>query len=95
MYYIIFTKNLFSGTFQTKNFQKWSKDMYEQYGEIIKLTNIPGRNDMIMIMNPESIEKVFRNEGQWPRRFPLGSFRYFRNKVRKDYFEGFEGLVNE
>lgn len=88
-------KSVFSGTFQTDDFSKWSQQMHEQYGDIVKLSNIPGRSDMIMIIDPESIEKVFRSEGQWPQRFPLGSVQYFRNTVRKDFFEGFEGLVNE
>lgn len=69
--------------------------MYQEYGEIVKIGKVPGRNDMLLLFNPESFDKVFRNEGAWPLRMLLGSVQYFRRKVRSDFFQGYEGIVNE
>uniref|UniRef100_A0A182K8E3 Cytochrome P450 n=1 Tax=Anopheles christyi TaxID=43041 RepID=A0A182K8E3_9DIPT len=69
--------------------------MWEDYGDIIRFKGMFGRNDVIMTYSPPDIEKVFRNEGQWPIRRGFDSFAYYRQKVRPDIFSETGGLVTE
>jgi hypothetical protein len=32
--------------------------MHEKYGNILKITGIPGRKNMVMLFDPDEIEKV-------------------------------------
>jgi len=85
----------FTGTIDMTDFKKFSSDIRKEYGDIIKISNLPGRKDMLMIFDPDSIAEVFKNEGQWPERFILESFQHFRTEVRPDFFEGNQGIANE
>lgn len=67
--------------------------LHKTYGDIVKLTGMPGRNDMVMIFDPNQIEKVYRNEGPWPNRNAMHSSEYYRSVTRKDFFEGIRGAV--
>ncbi|CAB3362649.1 Hypothetical predicted protein [Cloeon dipterum] len=83
------------GTFDMSNFFKWSHSLLNEYGKIVRISNLPGRKDMILLFDPDMIAEVYKNEGQWPERFVMKSITYFREKVRPDFFEGFQGLINE
>ncbi|XP_059477794.1 probable cytochrome P450 49a1 [Neocloeon triangulifer] len=83
------------GSFDISDFAKWSSSLLADYGKIVKISNIPGRKDMVLIYDPDMIAEVYKNEGQWPTRFVIESVKYFRDKVRPDFFEGYQGLVNE
>ncbi|XP_065345992.1 uncharacterized protein LOC135943381 [Cloeon dipterum] len=85
----------FVGTFDMTNFFKWSNSLLNEYGKIVRISNLPGRRDMVLLFDPDMIAEVYKNEGQWPERFVLQSVKQFREKVRPDFFEGFQGLVNE
>ncbi|PSN42152.1 hypothetical protein C0J52_18994 [Blattella germanica] len=67
--------------------------LYNEFGTIVKLEGIPGRNNMVSLYNPDDIEKVFRNEGPWPRREGIRSALYYRQVLRKDFFEGVGGAL--
>lgn len=67
--------------------------LHKKFGNIVKLTGLPGRNDMVMLYEPDQIEKVYRNEGPWPNRSSLHSFKHYRYITRKDFFEGVTGAV--
>ncbi|PSN42151.1 hypothetical protein C0J52_18993 [Blattella germanica] len=75
------------------NMKDFLKYMEEKYGDISRLTGIPGREDVVFVYNPMQIEKVFRNEGPWPIRDSVKCFVYYRNITRKDVFQGVGGLV--
>jgi cytochrome P450 family 12 len=70
------------------------KLMYKTYGPISKITNIPGKRDLVFLYDPRDFETVFRNEGQWPLRPVMDSFPYYRNVTRKDIFQGVSGIVS-
>jgi hypothetical protein len=73
----------------------FSNKIRKEYGNIVKISNIPGRRDMLMLFDPDMIAEVFRNEGQWPERITFESFKQFRTKVRPDFYEGNAGIANE
>ncbi|CAB3362184.1 Hypothetical predicted protein [Cloeon dipterum] len=82
-------------SWDTSDFVKWSKAMLDQYGKIVKISNLPGRKDMILVFDPVIIAEVFKNEGPFPVRFQFQGVRYYREKVRPDFYEGFQGIFNE
>uniref|UniRef100_A0A182TWT1 Uncharacterized protein n=1 Tax=Anopheles melas TaxID=34690 RepID=A0A182TWT1_9DIPT len=69
--------------------------LWEDYGDIVRFKGMFGRRDIIMTYSPSDIEKVFRNEGQWPIRRGFDSFTYYRTHVRPDIFSETGGLVTE
>uniref|UniRef100_A0A182PZ56 Uncharacterized protein n=1 Tax=Anopheles epiroticus TaxID=199890 RepID=A0A182PZ56_9DIPT len=69
--------------------------LWEDYGDIVRFPGMFGRKDIVMTYSPPDIEKVFRNEGQWPIRRGFDSFAYYRQKVRPDIFSETGGLVTE
>ncbi|KAG8226453.1 hypothetical protein J437_LFUL003445 [Ladona fulva] len=69
--------------------------LYHKYGKIVKLSGIPGWNDMVLLFDPMHFEEVYRKEGGLPIRDFLHSVTYFRKVTRKDFFEGVGGLLTE
>ncbi|XP_046391143.1 probable cytochrome P450 49a1 [Ischnura elegans] len=67
--------------------------MYEKYGPIVKLVGIPGKPALMYVFRPEDVEVVFRNEGQWPIRGGMATMSYYRNEMRKEYFQGVVGVL--
>ncbi|KAF4531647.1 hypothetical protein B566_EDAN006578, partial [Ephemera danica] len=79
------------GPYSTDN-QKWTADIREKYGNLVKISNIPGRKDLVFVFDPVDAENVYRHEGPWPRRFIIECFQYYRSTVRKDFFQGHLGV---
>ncbi|GLV43366.1 Cytochrome P450 49a1 [Carabus blaptoides fortunei] len=65
----------------------------EEYGQIVKLSNMKIRPDMVFLFDPKDIEMIYRNEGMWPQRYGMDSIVHYRLKVRKDIFQGQGGLL--
>ncbi|KAK6642889.1 hypothetical protein RUM43_004391 [Polyplax serrata] len=80
------------GTYGNMDIIDLHKLLYETYGPIVKFTGV-GYFDQVIFFEPGHAEKMFRNESMWPNRFPLHSLKYYRTKVRKDFYEGQEGLI--
>jgi hypothetical protein len=38
--------------------ENYHRHLYEKYGKIMKITGIPGFKNMVMIFDPDDIEKV-------------------------------------
>lgn len=67
--------------------------IYKEYGNIVKFP-LMGRDPMVILYDAHQVEKVFRNEGQWPNRMGLSFFNEFR-KNRPEIFHGMGGLLQE
>ncbi|XP_067001961.2 probable cytochrome P450 49a1 [Anabrus simplex] len=63
----------------------------EKYGNIAKVTHLHGINDMVFVFDPKDVENLFRNEGAWPRRPGVNSVLYYREELRKDFYNGVDG----
>lgn len=66
-----------------------------EYGKVVKFPGMFGRDPIIMLYNADEVEKVFRNEGQWPDRKSFDFFDEFRSKIRPELFQGHGGLLQE
>lgn len=69
--------------------------MKEKYGNLVRFPGMLGRRPVVLSFDPDSFEKVFRTEGQWPIRRGLETFDYYRKHVRPDIFRGTGGLISE
>ncbi|XP_034661847.1 probable cytochrome P450 12a4, mitochondrial [Drosophila subobscura] len=69
------------------------KVMNEEYGNIFYLPGMLGGPSFLSTYNPKDFEVVFRNEGVWPQRPGSDTLRYHREKHRKDFFQGVEGII--
>jgi len=65
----------------------------QDYGNIIFLPGMMGRDGLVMTHNPKDFEVVFRNEGVWPFRPGSDILRYHRTVYRKDFFDGVQGII--
>ncbi|GLH07261.1 Cytochrome P450 CYP301A1 [Gryllus bimaculatus] len=81
------------GNYATLDFVQLQKQMREEYGDIVRLSGIHGRCDQVFLFNPESVEKVLRNDGRFPYRDGPGSMHYYRTVLRKDRFKGVAGTM--
>ncbi|EEB11479.1 cytochrome P450, putative [Pediculus humanus corporis] len=66
--------------------------LYEDYGPIVKFDGL-GTISQVYLFDPESVEKMYRNESIWPIRMGLPSIQYYREVVRKDFYQGIAGLI--
>jgi hypothetical protein len=67
----------------------------EELGTITKFPGLFGRPEICMIFEPESIEKVFRFEGQFPFRRALETLAHYRQKIRPDIYGEYGSLLSE
>lgn len=63
-----------------------------ELGSIGVIKGIFGRPDVVLCHNPQDFEKVYRNEGIWPNRPIMVTLYYYRSVLRKEIFQGVEGL---
>lgn len=73
------------------------RHFHELFGPVLKFPGIGimGKPDIVINLDPQQYEKVFRNEGPWPNRRGIEIFDYYRTKLRPDVFKGFGGLVSD
>lgn len=82
------------GIFHGHSLKEFGSILRKQYGDLIKIPGTFGVPSIIMSFNPDHFEKVFRTEGIWPFRRPLGSFSYFRENIQKEFYGEYSGLAN-
>ncbi|XP_001980671.2 probable cytochrome P450 12e1, mitochondrial [Drosophila erecta] len=68
-------------------------DMNRRYGSIFRMPSVAG-TDMVLTMNPQDYEVIFRNEGQYPYRRSFEVMDYFKRVHRREVFDGYDGLTS-
>lgn len=69
--------------------------MRDEYGSILKLPGMFGNKEVVMIIDSNDFETVFRNEGIWPNRRGISTFNHYRKNIRPDVFRDMGGLISE
>ncbi|XP_075148697.1 cytochrome P450 CYP12A2-like isoform X2 [Haematobia irritans] len=64
----------------------------EDLGGIGLVKGVFGKPDTVLCHDPLDFEKVYRNEGVWPTRPGMEILYHYRHVIRKDFFQGVEGL---
>lgn len=79
------------GKYKNLGLKKLNYEIFNEYGNVSKL---PLLGDVaVMLYDSEEVEKVYRNEGQWPNRKSFEFFEEFRMKIRPEIFKGNGGLL--
>ncbi|BES90256.1 cytochrome P450 [Nesidiocoris tenuis] len=81
------------GNYKISEIHEISKNLYQKYGEIVKIEKLLGRADMVFLYDPAEIEKVFRSEDALPFRPSMPSLDYYKHVLRKDFFAGIGGVI--
>ncbi|XP_026478439.1 cytochrome P450 12b1, mitochondrial-like [Ctenocephalides felis] len=68
--------------------------LYEDYGDIVKLKGMPGKEDMVFVYDLDAIEKVYRTEGSWPVRPGLETREHYIKEKRPEIFKSVYGLLH-
>lgn len=68
---------------------------YELFGPLVKFPGMMGKPDILINLDPQQYDKVFRTEGPWPYRRGIETFNHYRTVVRPEVFEGYGGLVSD
>ena len=71
------------------------KQMHSDFGNIMKMPALFDKPTMLMVFDPNDIEKVFRTEGIWPNRMELKTLSYYRKQIRPDIYGEVGGLFAE
>jgi hypothetical protein len=69
--------------------------MRKEFGDIIKLSGLFGRPEMLLNFDVESSGKIYRFEGQHPFRRSLETLEHYRKKVRPDIYGEFGSILSE
>lgn len=66
----------------------------EDFGDICLLKGMLGKKAFVCTHNPKDFELVLRNEGAWPIRPGMEVLEYYRSVLKKDFYQGTEGLLS-
>ncbi|XP_067001958.2 probable cytochrome P450 12a5, mitochondrial [Anabrus simplex] len=80
------------GNLSNLDFYTLSEALYKNYGNIVRLSGVRSDKQTVYLYDPQHIETVFRNEGQWPVRVLFDSILKYRHEMRADFFKGVEGV---
>ncbi|XP_044010379.1 probable cytochrome P450 49a1 [Aphidius gifuensis] len=81
------------GDFNIQSIDKVSKQLHENYGDIVKIGGLLGRPDMVFLYDANEIEKVYRQEERMPYRPSMPSLNYYKHKLRKNWFNEEAGVI--
>lgn len=65
----------------------------EDYGKIVKVGGLIGHPDLLFVFDGDAIQKVFRQEEAMPHRPSMPSLHYYKQQLRKEFFEGNAGVI--
>lgn len=83
------------GKYYKAGLKQIHKILSAEYGDVVKFPKLFGRKSMVFLYGADQVEKVFRNEGQYPDRRAFEFIQQFREKYRPDLFKGNGGLLQE
>ncbi|KAK4886796.1 hypothetical protein RN001_003067 [Aquatica leii] len=81
------------GQYDVCDVAKISHLLYRDYGNIVKLSGLIGRPDLLFVYDADEIEKAYRNEGPTPFRPSMPCLVKYKSVVRKDFFGDLPGVV--
>lgn len=81
------------GDFEIEHVDKVSLRLYHRYGNVVKMSGLLGRPDMVFLFDANEIERVFRQEDHMPLRPSMPSLNYYKHVYRKDFFGDIGGVI--
>lgn len=81
------------GQYDVSDVAKLSQQFYNEYGNIVKLSGLVGRPDLLFVYNADEIEKIYRQEGPTPLRPSMPCLVKYKSEMRRDFFGELAGVV--
>ncbi|KAL3288378.1 hypothetical protein HHI36_002826 [Cryptolaemus montrouzieri] len=81
------------GQYKIHELDKVMWSLRKEYGKIVKVGGLIGHPDLLFVFNGDDIRKVFKQEEVMPHRPSMPSLHYYKQKLRKDFFHGNEGVI--
>ncbi|CAG9759686.1 unnamed protein product [Ceutorhynchus assimilis] len=81
------------GQYKIEKLDKVMWSLYKDYGRIVKVGGLVGHPDLLFVFNGDDIQKVFRREEAMPHRPSMPSLHYYKQKLKKKFFSGNEGVI--
>lgn len=84
-----------SGKYYKAGLKQIHAKLHSEYGSVVKFPALFGRESLVFLYDADQVERVFRNEGQYPNRRSFDFIQQFREKYRPELFKGNGGLLQE
>lgn len=81
------------GQYKIQELDKVMWSLNRDYGRIVKVGGLIGHPDLLFVFNGDDIEKVFRMEEAMPHRPSMPSLHYYKQILKKDFFDGNAGVI--
>lgn len=81
------------GSYKISDVGQISKRLYQEYGKIVKLSDLVGRPDLLFVFDADETEKIYRLEGDTPYRPSMPCLVEYKSRVRKSFFGRLAGVV--
>lgn len=81
------------GQYKIQELDKVMWSLNKEYGRIVKVGGLIGHPDLLFVFNGDDIEKVFRMEETMPHRPSMPSLHYYKQILKKDFFDGNAGVI--
>ncbi|XP_055713441.1 probable cytochrome P450 12b2, mitochondrial [Phlebotomus papatasi] len=83
------------GKYYKKDFAEFLSTLRHEYGDISKIPGVFGKDDAILLYDPEDFKTVFQSQGQYPIRRGFDTIVDYRSNVRKNFYQGVIGFVDQ
>ncbi|KAJ8868213.1 hypothetical protein PR048_032022 [Dryococelus australis] len=70
-----------------------SQLLHQQYGDVVRLSGLVGRPDLLFVYDADETERVYRHEGTTPYRPSMPCLVYYKSIIRYHFFGRLAGLV--
>lgn len=84
-----------SGKYYKAGLKQIHAKLHSEYGSVVRFPGLFGRESLVFLYDADQVERVFRNEGQYPDRRSFEFIQQFREKYRPELFKGNGGLLQE
>jgi cytochrome P450 len=82
------------GEYSISEIAKISFQLHQDFGEICKVTNVLGREDMVFVFNADEIEKCYRSQDPIPYRPSMPTLIKYKSEIRENFFGDVGGLIS-
>jgi len=82
------------GRYYKMEFPDIMLDLRKRNGPLYRMAGVVGKSEILVSNDPAHFERVFRAEGPWPERNGNEILDYHRNQLRKDFYQGIEGVIS-
>lgn len=83
------------GKYYKNGLKQLQEKLQQEYGDVVKFPEMLGKKPFVFLFDADQVEKVYRNEGQYPYRKGFEFFEEFRRNSRPEIFNGMSGLTQE